>query len=393
VGDGLGGSPEPCLKDPETGEIKRPTKEDMINTTRLGNALPNIDFVMSIAGSYDKPLESQYLHDLDALINNTDKPIICSAPGSQISQYILEMTSSIVGKDQLINRCPIALVTASISPLVFTKMNEDIIEFAKHGIPIVFAPCPMIGATGPGTQIGTFIISNAETLAAVVLTQIIRPGTPIVYSANTTVMDMRTGRFSYGAPETTISRIITAQMAHFYRLPTFGQLAGGTDSMVCDAQAGAEVMMDSIICVVTGINLNQNYGTLAGGSVGSMEMAIISDEIIGMISRIMKGVKINHETLALAVIKEIGPSGNFLTHEHTLKWFKHELYEPKLFNRLSPEQWIKDGKKNVEQIASEKIQLLLEKSNNIVPLSEKANVDLAGIILKAEKKLCSRSQS
>lgn len=386
---GFGGTPTPYFRDTATGKIKRPTKEDVAKTTKLGNALPNISFMMSIAGSYDVPLQIQYLHDLDALFNNTDKPIIYAAPGLEYAQKVLEMAAKIVGEDQLRDRCPITLYSESVSPLVFPKLNENLIEFARRGIPIVFGPAPMIGATGPGTQIGTFIISNAETLAAVVLSQIVNPGTPMIYSATTNVMDMRTARFAYGAPEAAISHIMTAQMARHYKLPSFAQTGAGTDSMSCDAQAGAEAMLDSLISTLAGINLIQNVGTMAGGSYGSMEMAIIGNEIIGMIRRIAKGVTVDSETLAIDVIKEVGPGGNFLTHPHTLRWFRRELYMPELFNRLSPQDWTKAGEKNAEQLAREKVAPLL-KASTIIPLPKHIQEELKRILRIAEKELLAK---
>jgi len=386
---GLGGTPTPYFRDTATGEIRRPTKEDVVKATRLGNALPNISFIMSIAGSYNLPPPIQYLHDLDALFNNTHKPIIYAAPGLKYAQKVLEMAAKIVGEEELMDRLPITLYSEPVSPLFFSKLNENIIEFARQGIPIVFGPSPMIGATGPGTLIGTFIMSNAETLVATVLSGMVNPGTPVIYGAHANVMDMRTTRCAYAAPETAISHVLTAQMAHYYKLPSFAQAGAGTDSKSCDAQAGIETMMGSLISVLAGVNLIHSVGTMAGGSYGSMEMAIICNEVIGIIRRIVDGATVNTETLAVDVIKEIGPGGNFLSHPHTLKWFRKELYMPELFNRLSLRDWIKTGQKDAEQLAREKVPTFLETST-VTPLPQHVQEDLKRILQRAEEEFVAK---
>ena len=244
----------------------------------------------------------------------------------------------------------------------------------------------MLGATGPCTLIGSFILANAEALAGVALCQMINPGTPIVYGADAYVMDMRNARCAYSTPERAIGHVMTSQMAQFYNMPSFVMQGAATDSKICDAQAGAETMMLSLMCALSGANLIQNVGRMAGGEYGTMEMAVICNEVIGMIQRIMEGPKINDETIAFDVINEVGPGKDFLSHPHTLKWFKKELYQPLLFNRLTPDEWIKSGRKSTEDIAKEKVSNLLE-THFIEPLSKSIQKDIDAILLRAEEEL------
>jgi len=383
---GMGGTPVPYIRDIETGEFRRPKKKDMEDASRLGDALPNISFLMSIAGAFDVPYEVEYLHEWDALFNNTEKPILYSCPDEYPAKKLLEMAAAVAGgMDELRRRPILCLYSETISPLTFPTQNENIIEFAKAGIPVALGPAPMIGVTGPGTVVGSTVVSNAENLAAITLSQLVGPGTPIIYAPWANVMDPITTRVAYAAPEFTLNAVLNAQMAEYYELPRWG-FAGCSDSKLPDAQAGAEVMMMSLMNALAGINLLHDCGYLAGGSVGSMEMAVICDEVLGMVSRILRGVEVNDETLAVDVIREIGPEGNFLSHRHTLKLIEKELHMPRLFDRTSEVTWAKAGKKEIREVAREKVKKIL-KEHHPEPLPRNVQQELAEIVKQAEKEL------
>ena len=176
---------------------------------------------------------------------------------------------------------------------------------------------------------------------------------------------------------------MNVQLAELYDLPTFGY-AGCSDAKIPDAQAGAEVMMLSLMSALSGVNLIHDCGYLASGSVGSMEMAVICDEIINVVQRIIKGFEVNDETLALDVIKEVGPRGSFLTHKHTLKFVRDEIYRPKLFDRTFERAWIKAGKKDILKVANTRVKEILAE-HQPEPLTKDVQQMLRDIVSKAEK--------
>jgi trimethylamine--corrinoid protein Co-methyltransferase len=382
---GLGGTPTPFIRDIDTGENRRPTKKDFAEATRLGDGLPNISFIMSIAGAYDVPYEVEYEHEWEALFNNTEKPIIYSAPSAYSARRVLEMGSTIVGgMDALRERPIMCLYSETICPLSIGVANENIIEFAKAGVPITEGPVPMVGATGPGTLMGALVIANSENLAALTLAQLVNPGTPFIYAGWVGVMDPMAGRMAYGAPEFALGTgVLNAQMAEFYGLPRFG-FAGPSDSKLPDAQAGAEAMQMVLVNGLAGVNLCHDCGYLAGGSVGSMEMAVICDDIIGNALRIIKGVEVSEETLAVDVIKQVGPQGNFLGHKHTLKHIREELHLPSIFDRDPETAWARAGSKPIHQVAKEKAQEIL-KQHYPQPLPRNVQTQLSEIVKQAEK--------
>jgi len=384
---GMGGTPVPYIRDLETAEVRRPTKKDMEEATRLGDALPNMKFLMSIAGAFDVPYQVEYLHEFEALFNNTTKPILYSAPGEYASRKVLEMASvSAGGQEQLRRRPFLALYAETSSPLGFSAANENIIEFAKSGLPFVNGATPMCGGSAPVTIAGAMVIGNTENLATLTLAQIVNPHTPVAYSAWACVMDPVTSRFAYGAPEFAMgANALNAAMARYYDLPSYG-FGGCTDSKVPDAQAGAEVMMNCMIGGLSGVGLIHDCGYLAGGSVGSMEMAVIDDEVIGYVQRILRGTEVNDETLALDVIKAVGPQGHFMSQRHTLDHVRRELYVPTLFDRTAETTWIKSGRKEIREIARERAKKIV-KEHHPKPLQSDIKQKIAEIVKQAEREL------
>ncbi len=379
---GLGGTPTPYILDHITGEMRRPTKEDVINATRLGEYLPEMDFIMTIAGAFDVPYELEYIHEWEALLTYTTKPIVYSAPGLFNVNKVIEMGKVIKG-EEIGKEPPFGIYVEMPSPLMLHSSNENIFSLAKNSIPIVVGQMPQLGATAPITYAGATALSNAENLVALTLAELINPGAPFVLGSYVTAIDMRTGRCAYGAPEFAMGNIVNASLAEFYNLPTFGW-GGCSDSKVPDAQAGAEVMMNSLIAALSGICLIHDCGYLAGGSIGSLEMAVIANEIAGMVKRIVRGIEVDDETLALDVIRDVGPGGHFLSHKHTLKHLS-TLYISELFSRESEVKWIKLGKKDVRIKAREKVNKIL--SEPTVALDKTLSEEINKIVKKAEEEV------
>ncbi|MEM4474122.1 MAG: trimethylamine methyltransferase family protein [Candidatus Bathyarchaeia archaeon] len=378
---GLGGTPTPYILDHVTGEIRRPTKEDVIKATRLGEYLSEMDFIMTIAGAFDVPYELEYIHEWEVLLTYTTKPIVYSAPGLFNTNKVIEMGRVMKG-DRLEKEPIFGVYVEMPSPLMFHTTNENIFSLAKNGIPIVVGQIPQLGATAPITYAGAVALSNAENLAALTLAELIKPGAPFVLGAYVAPLDMRTGRCAYGAPEFAMGNIANAALAEFYNLPTFGW-GGCSDSKLPDAQAGAEVMMNSLVAALSGICLIHDCGYLAGGSIGSLEMAVISNEVVGMVKRIVRGIDVNEETLAFDVIRDVGPGGHFLSHKHTLKHLP-SLYVSRLFSRESEVKWMKMGKKDVRIKAREEVNKILSQP---VTIDKSLSEEIKKIVKKAEEEV------
>lgn len=379
---GMGGTSEPLFWDYDRWEARQPTKADMALNTRLGHALPHIDFVQTLCMSADVPSDHTFFHDFDAIFRNTTKPTVLNILERPHAVRLLEMAAAASGGEEALRQRPSVMgIVTPISPLKIAVMNEGIIDTVQAGVPILYSPGPLMGATGPATVAGTLALTTAEVLFGLVLTQLIKPGAPVVLKPDTDVFDMRTTQCTYGSPEQNLGKVAMAQLAHFYNLPIYS-LGGGVEGKVPDAEAAAEAMMSMLLNGLAGVTLSQSLGTLAFGLYGSREMVVICDELVRMIKKVLAGVTVTDETLAVDVIREVGPGGMFLEHEHTVRFFKQELYFPDLFRRQTIEQWLKSGGKMIHEVAHDRVEDILAKAGPVT-LPPGADAELERVLKQA----------
>ena len=361
---GMGGTSEPHFfdyagGDPAAWGPRRPTKADMVASTRLGHALPNIDFVQTLCMSADYPTDVIFFHDFDAIYRNTTKPTVINVLERPFTQRLLEMTAAASGGESVLRDKPSVLgIVTPISPLKIAVMNEGLVDTVKAGVPVLYSPGPLMAATGPATVAGTLALTFAETLFGVVLVQLIERGAPVVLKPDTDVLDMRTTQCTYGSPEQALGKAAAAQMGRFYDLPIYG-LGGGVEAKVPGAEAAAEAMLNIVLNGLAGMTLSQSLGTLAFGLYGSQEMVVICDELVHMAKAVLGGVKVDDDTLGLDVIREVGHGGSFLGTEHTTRYFRKELFFPSLFRRETIAQWVERGKKLGHQLAHARVEEIL----------------------------------
>jgi trimethylamine--corrinoid protein Co-methyltransferase len=371
---GMGGTSEPLFWDHAAWQWRKPTKQDMITSTRIGHALPNIDFVQTLCMSADQPTNVIFFHDFDAIFRNTTKPTVINVLERPFTTRLLEMTAAAAGGESALRERPCALgIVTPVSPLKVAIMNEGIVDAVNAGLPILYSPGPLMGATGPATLAGTIVLSTAEVLFGLTLVQLIKPGAPVVLKPDTDVFDMKTTQCTYGSPEQSVGKVATAQLARHYNLPIYG-LGGGVEAKVPDAEAAGEAMLNLLLNGLAGMTMSQSLGTLAWGLYGSQEMVVICDELVHMVKRVLSGVAISDETLAVDVIREVGQGGSFLQHDHTVRFFREEMFFPALFRRQTIDQWLKSGGKAAHEVAHDRVVEILTKAG---PVQQAPGVDAA----------------
>jgi trimethylamine--corrinoid protein Co-methyltransferase len=379
---GMGGTSEPFFWDWDKWQSRQPTKQDMITSTRIGHALANIDFVQTLCMSGDMPTNTIFFHDFDAIFRNTTKPTVINILGRPFTQHLLEMTAAASGGESVLRERPSVMgIVTPITPLKIAVMNEGLVDAVLAGVPILYSPGPLMGATGPATVAGTLVLTNAEVLFGLVLTQLVKPGAPVVLKPDTDVFDMKTTQCTYGSPEQDLGKIAMTQLAHFYDLPIYG-LGGGVEAKTPDAEAAAEAMMGMLLNGLAGMTLNQSLGTLSWGQYGSQEMVVICDEMVHMIKRILSGIAVTEDTLALDVIRSVGHGGSYLKEDHTVKYFRQELFFPRLFRRQTIDQWLNTGGKMVHEVAHDRVVEILAKAGP-VELPSGADAGLERALFKA----------
>jgi trimethylamine--corrinoid protein Co-methyltransferase len=338
------GSDLPKHLDPDTGRRRPATADDMATIARLADALPRLDFNMSMGIPSDRPRLDNYLHGFAILVANSRKPFIFTAQDWRDMEAIYEMAVAVVGSPERLAQAPFCgLYAEPVSPLVHTEMGAEKLVFcAEHGIPCAYVSGIMAGANAPITVAGAVALANAECLSGLVIAQLAQQGAPCIYGANVSVMDMRTAVYSYGCPEFSLTNAVFASMAHRYRLPVWG-LAGAPDAKVVDAQAGAEAAVSILTAALAGGNLVHDCGYLESGLTSSLEMMVLADELIGMARTIARGLVVNADELALDVIDRVGPGGNFLGDDHTVARCRSAHFIPAVLDRNNFEAWSAAG--------------------------------------------------
>lgn len=352
----------PFILEPTVGR-RAPTLDDYHRLMRLADALPNQDLSghMLVLPS-DVPEGTAHLHMVYAAMVHSAKPFIGSSETATACRETMEMAALLFDEPpESLRHKPVTLgLVNSLSPLSYSHdMLEVLLAYGSWRQPVMIAALIMAGATGPITLAGVLAQQNAEVLAGITLAQLANPGTPVIYGTISTIMDMRTGALAIGSPELSMLAAASTQMARLYGLPS---RCGGalTDANSPDAQAGSESMLSLLTAINAGADfVFHSAGILSSYLAFSSEKFVLDDEMCGMVRRYCHGLRVNQETLAQAVIADVGPGGNFLKEAHTVRRCRDAFWQPALYDRDGLEAWLANGQPNAIQRAQERRQALL----------------------------------
>jgi trimethylamine--corrinoid protein Co-methyltransferase len=336
--------------DPITDKRSRFTSEHCRITAALADALPNFHWSMIIGMADDQPPDIADRVIVRQALTYCEKPLVFCCKDTNSERDIYEMALLICGGKENFEKAPtIVQYSEPISPLEYYDPAVDKMLFTvEHGIPLINFPAPQACGSAPATFAGTIVQGSAESLSGLVLAQTARPGAPFIYGAFTTIMDMQTSVFSYGAPEMALMVGAMAQMAQYYKLPFFGT-AGSTDAKFCDAQAAAEATFQCLSSAAIGSGLVHDCSSwMDHGSLVSPAFMVLVNEILHNVNQYMRGVPVTEETLAIDLIDRVGPGAHYLQEEHTMKHFREVRYS-KLFERSVYDQWKEMGAKRFEE--------------------------------------------
>jgi trimethylamine--corrinoid protein Co-methyltransferase len=351
----------PNTRDALTSEIHETRVADIALGAQVADALPNIDWVMPMGSSQDVPPLAADLHEFQAVVTHTTKPVVFIGYSPRGVELVYEMAAEVAGGLEALQLKPFVLAYPEpISPLVFpAEVVDRMFVAADLAMPQIPGPSAQIGATSPVTLAGSVAQSIAEGLMSLVLIQLRRPGAPCCLSGNFGVLDMRTALLSLAAPEASLGFAAQAEVAQSFGLPTWG-LAGATDAKVLDAQAGLESAFAVLAQGLAGLNLIHDVGYMDGGMICSAEMLVMGNETIGMAKRFIRGIEVSAETLARGVIEEVGPGGHFLQEKHTVRHMRNELWMPELLARQHRDVWRAEGAKDMAQRVGERVRTIVE---------------------------------
>lgn len=347
--------------DLETGQKRNATLRDFQNIVKLMDSLERVDEGYGAVYPEDIADRAVHVHVLLEQLRNTTKCVRGRCRGKAIARDFLKMMSMVAGGEEELMRKPMLLgVVNPTSPLEWDgTMIEGMMEYSRLKQLVVPSPEVMAGATGPVTLAGTMAQHNAEVLSMIALTQLLNPGTPTMYGTVSMIMDMKTATPRLGSPELGIMHVGFAQLAKYYNIPCRGS-AGVTDSKALDLQAGYETAFNVTLASLAGFNiiLYALGGVDASNSV-SYPKIITDHEFLGMIEHLVRGVNVSDETLAVDLVKKVGPAGSFLGEKHTMQYHEKEHFIPSIFDTQEYQTWVKAGSKEVSVRAVEEVKKIL----------------------------------
>ncbi len=351
------GSDCPNIIDVHTGERREGKLADVEEGIRVCDALPNIDFVMSLAVPGDVAQHAADRYQMRAMLTHSTKPILAVTTSFAGCLDVIRMAAIVAGGEAALRRNPLCAFYINVAgPLRHDAESlQKLLFLAEQGLPATYTPVVLRGLNGPVTLAGALALSLAGEMVGVTVAQLKREGTPIIISGGTNDMvDMRSLIDVYAAPE---NRVLFMEVGHRYGLPLFG-LGGASDAKLPDQQAAAEAALSLLTETLCGSHLVHDVGYLDSGMTFSLEQLAMCDEFIGWIKRFMQGVPVDDEALALDVIDELGPEGSYLSHPHTSRHFRED-WQPALCDRQNYEGWLADGALSLRERANARVQQIL----------------------------------
>jgi trimethylamine--corrinoid protein Co-methyltransferase len=388
IGDGslnfhnLGGARD--IFNPVTGEHRFAVLQDVRDSTRLLDALPNCNTITPFFTPSDVPGELMSLAMYRHAMPFTTKPL--QGPGVQIAaevRYAVKMAEVLGPPTEVLS-----LSVSPVSPLTFPDHEvEAMLEIARHGISFAPLPCPTAGTTAPFSIAGAVAQQAAETLASLVLAQLVSPGLPMVFCGRLAMMEPRTGGSVWGGVEMGLASAGTVQLGHRYGMPV-NVYGFSSNAHILDIQNGFERALNAVIPALAGADELSGIGEMEAGALSTYAQMVADNEFAGSIHRVRRGFVADEDSLAVDVIGKVmsGPR-NFLGQKHTTRYLKDgEVLFTKLADRSSWEAWEGGGRQGLAEHAQAESELIL-REHQVEPLEEPQTNELDAIMAAAEKEL------
>ena len=368
---GTGGAAVKIL-DLESGEARPTTLNDLFQLARLADSLENIHFFVRPCVATDIPITDYDASGVFACLKGTAKHIMTGVTNEDGLHKVLDMAAMIAGGMNTLREKPFisSIASFAISPLKFcTQSTLIMLEAVRNRIPVALSAAPMAGSTSPVTMAGTLALLHAEQLAGIVICQLTNPGAPVLYGGIPGRANLRSLAYMGGAVECGMMNAAIHQLAHHIKVPNYNS-SGLTDSKIPDAQASWEKAATTVLAAMGG----SNYVHHAAGMLESMltvayEQYVIDDEIIGMSCKILQGITVDAEHLALEAIDEVGPGGSFILSPHTMKHMRREYFSGNgVSDQNSREKWVEKGSRDTWTRARDMaIKILAEEEKPHIP--------------------------
>ena len=368
------------------GNKRESTIDDVAQIARLVDALENVHFIVIPVYPNELPVEQVDVNRFYASLSNCAKHIQGGMYTMAGVRDVMRMGEIIAGgADALRERPILSFIVCLISPFKMDAHYTDmLIEIARYGLPVTLSVEPLSGATAPVTTAGHLAQWAAEALNGVTLVQLVNKGSPCLPGYVGTVTDLRHMGYVSGAVEQGLLNAGVAQLAQYWNLPSYAT-SGMSDSKALDVQTGYEGAITSLMAALSGANfIHDAAGLMEFAMVASYEKYVIDNEVIGMVMRATRGIEVSGDAIAQEVIQSVGPGGNFLAEEHTVRNMRGEFYFPMLSDREERDVWQAAGAKTARQRAHEIATRILnthEPTRWSVELDAEIRREMPGLVL------------
>jgi trimethylamine--corrinoid protein Co-methyltransferase len=372
--------------DSETGERRKSRRGDPALAACVSDALENIDYVMGLALIGDVPARLAPVYEYAEMVANTTKPAIPWAFSVDNVSDIYQIALAVAGGEAAFRDRPsFGLFATYQSPLQHTKEDlSNVLWAVERDIPIIYMGGGSTGSTAPITGAGSLIIYLAAVLSGLAIIQLKKRGAAVCFGGIIQATDMLTVRPAYGGPEMSLYSAAMADISRYLGVPFMGT-AGASESKQVDLQAAIESTFQVLLSALSGTSLVHDVGFLDCADIGSLEMLIMTDEIIGMTRRLMRGIVVSDETLMLDLIDEVGPGGEFLSTDETAQQFRVEIWHPTLFDRHPWVNWEAAGSKTTADRIKARLHDILA-NHTVPPLPEGVEAEIQAILKNAEER-------
>lgn len=372
----------------QVGGPRRPTSmDDVATATRFCDALDHINLPGAMADPYEADVEWRCVEVLATMLRNTTKPVTFWYHDRASARFINEILIAVRGDEKRVAERPLCYpFLEPISPLRFAFNGIDLLyETARLNLPVPIGPMAQMGLSAPMSIGGTLAQENAEILAGVCITQLIRPGTPVCYGGICHAFDMRTTQMIFGGPEQAIFGTAMTQMGKHYGLPVYINV-GLSDSKRPDGQAGLEASVTLACGAAAGADIFGHMGICGVDQATSLDILVLQHEIIRYVESMMREVDLSDEALGLDLINELGPGGSFINAGHTAGRFRSELWFPSILDREYYQTWLDNGAASTEDRCRQRKEEILAK-HQPEPIVDDLDRALDEIVLAAQSEL------
>ncbi|HLA38902.1 MAG TPA: trimethylamine methyltransferase family protein [Candidatus Glassbacteria bacterium] len=325
------------------------TLEDVATAARFCEQLDAINIAGAMSDPHEIPIEARCVEVLATLVRNTTKPVILWFHDRKSARYIVELLTALRGSEEAARRYPVCFpFMEPISPLRFPFNGVDLLfETSRLDLPVPIGPMAQLGLSAPASIAGTLAQENAEILAGICITQLVKEGLPVCYGGICHAFDMSTTQMIFSGPEQAIFGVAMTQIGKYYGLPVYINV-GLTDAKRPDAQAGLEAGVTLALGAAAGADIFGHLGICGVDQASSLDMLVLQAEVVGYVESLLRELDFSDEALGIDVLAEVGPGGTFIDTLHTVERFRRELWFPSLLDRQYFKAWLENGAESTE---------------------------------------------